>query len=129
MKESHIALITLITLLVLTAGLTHAINFEKTQPGYNAQFLKTTLQSLDKFTLALNFLLAGFLFIVAWKAARRTHQKPFMLVGIAFAFFCFKFLILLADRYFITGNFAIPAILNLFDLAILALLFAALLRK
>ncbi|MFH0715011.1 MAG: hypothetical protein V1847_05080 [Candidatus Diapherotrites archaeon] len=129
LKESHIAIIALIGLLALTAIATTWINYEKTLPGYDSGSITGALSSFDKITLGLDFLLAAFLFVIAWKAARRTQQKQFMLVGIAFAFFTFKILIEIADKYFIMGNVAIPAVLNLFDLAILALLFTALMRK
>ncbi len=69
------------------------------------------------------------LFAIAFLAYRKNRTKKLLFVCIAFFLFAVKFILMTLDLYVSPGKFFSVPIGNVFDLAIMLLLFAAIFRK
>ena len=69
------------------------------------------------------------LFAIAFLAYRKNKTKKLLFVCIAFFLFAVKFVLMALDLYVSPGKFFSVPIGNVFDLAIMLLLFAAIFRK
>ncbi len=69
------------------------------------------------------------LFIVALLAYRKKPSKRLLFVALAFFFFAIKWLVKVIDIFISPGAFLADSSENVFELAILALLFFAIIKK
>ncbi len=83
---------------------------------------------LDPWTRFAVFLITFFLFFIAYKAYKKSKDRKLYLITLSFAVFTLKWLAYIIDFYFSPGVFMNPAVVGIFDLLILGLMFLALLK-
>ncbi len=100
--------------------------------GYFWDFLRPLAEfaaQIDLFTKVVVALLAFSMFVVAFKAYRKSSSKKMLFVSLAFFLFALKWLVKIADLFFSPGSFLSDSSENVFELMILGLLFYAILKK
>lgn len=96
------------------------------------EFLREPMNLINSFSMPINvlfFIVAFFLFAIAFLAWKKRPSQKLLLVASAFGIFLFKSLLMVLDYFLSPGYFMNYAIQGFFDLVILALLFAAIFRK
>ena len=99
------------------------------QPWDFLRPLSDIASGFKEITSVIVFLLSLAVFIIAAMAYRKNKSRKLLFVGIAFFFFAAKWAIKIIDIYVSPGYFLNDPSENIFELAILLLLFLAIFKK